>query len=316
MALLMNENSRIYVAGHHGLVGSAIWRELERQGFKNLIGRRRREVNLLDAAAVEKFFAETKPEFIFVAAAKVGGIHANSTQPAEFLFENLQIQNNLIHAAKLAGVKKLLFLGSSCIYPKLAPQPLKEEYLLTGELEPTNQWYAVAKIAGIKLCQAYRRQFGCDFISAMPTNMYGPNDNYDLQSSHVLPALIRKFHDAKIRSSATVTCWGTGAPLREFLYADDLASACVFLMQNYSEEQFINVGSGSEITVRELSELVKRIVGFSGEIVWDKTKPDGTPRKLMDSSRLFALGWKPKINLEAGIRLAYEDFLAKQNRGK
>ena len=312
----MNENSRIYVAGHHGLVGSAIWRELERQGFKNLIGRRRREVNLLDAAAVEKFFAETKPEFIFVAAAKVGGIHANSTQPAEFLFENLQIQNNLIHAAKLAGVKKLLFLGSSCIYPKLAPQPLKEEYLLTGELEPTNQWYAVAKIAGIKLCQAYRRQFGCDFISAMPTNMYGPNDNYDLQSSHVLPALIRKFHDAKIRSSATVTCWGTGAPLREFLYADDLASACVFLMQNYSEEQFINVGSGSEITVRELSELVKRIVGFSGEIVWDKTKPDGTPRKLMDSSRLFALGWKPKINLEAGIRLAYEDFLAKQNRGK
>jgi GDP-L-fucose synthase len=316
MALLMNENSRIYVAGHHGLVGSAIWRELERQGFKNLIGRRRREVNLLDAAAVEKFFAETKPEFIFVAAAKVGGIHANSTQPAEFLFENLQIQNNLIHAAKLAGVKKLLFLGSSCIYPKLAPQPLKEEYLLTGELEPTNQWYAVAKIAGIKLCQAYRRQFGCDFISAMPTNMYGPNDNYDLQSSHVLPALIRKFHDAKIRSSATVTCWGTGAPLREFLYADDLASACVFLMQNYSEEQFINVGSGSEITVRELSELVKRIVGFSGEIVWDKTKPDGTPRKLMDSSRLFALGWKPKINLEAGIRLAYVDFLAKQNRGK
>ena len=312
----MNENSRIYVAGHHGLVGSAIWRELERQGFKNLIGRRRREVNLLDAAAVEKFFAETKPEFIFVAAAKVGGIHANSTQPAEFLFENLQIQNNLIHAAKLAGVKKLLFLGSSCIYPKLAPQPLKEEYLLTGELEPTNQWYAVAKIAGIKLCQAYRRQFGCDFISAMPTNMYGPNDNYDLQSSHVLPALIRKFHDAKIRSSATVTCWGTGAPLREFLYADDLASACVFLMQNYSEEQFINVGSGSEITVRELSELVKRIVGFSGEIVWDKTKPDGTPRKLMDSSRLFALGWKPKINLEAGIRLAYVDFLAKQNRGK
>jgi len=310
----MKEDSRIYVAGHHGLVGSAIWRELQRQGFQNLIGRRRREVNLLDTAAVGKFFTETKPEFVFVAAAKVGGIHANNTQPAEFLFENLQIQNNLIHAAKLAGVRKLLFLGSSCIYPKLAPQPLKEEYLLTGELEPTNQWYAVAKIAGIKLCQSYRRQYDCDFISAMPANMYGPNDNYDLQTSHVLPALIRKFHDAKTSSAATVTCWGTGAPLREFLYADDLASACVFLMQNYSEEQFINVGSGSEITIRELSELVKRIIGFKGEIVWDESKPDGTPRKLMDSSRLFALGWKRKINLETGIRMAYEDFLSKQPR--
>ena len=310
----MKEDSRIYVAGHHGLVGSAIWRELQRQGFQNLIGRRRREVNLLDTAAVGKFFTETKPEFVFVAAAKVGGIHANNTQPAEFLFENLQIQNNLIHAAKLAGVRKLLFLGSSCIYPKLAPQPLKEEYLLTGELEPTNQWYAVAKIAGIKLCQSYRRQYDCDFISAMPANMYGPNDNYDLQTSHVLPALIRKFHDAKTSSAATVTCWGTGAPLREFLYADDLASACVFLMQNYSEEQFINVGSGSEITIRELSELVKRIIGFKGEIVWDESKPDGTPRKLMDSSRLFSLGWKPKVNLETGIRMAYEDFLSKQPR--
>ena len=314
--MLMNENSRIYVAGHRGLVGSAIWRELQRQGFKNLTGRTRSEVNLLDAPTVQKFFTEAKPEFIFVAAAKVGGIHANDTQPAEFLFENLQIQDNLIQAAKISGVRKLLFLGSSCIYPKLAPQPLKEEYLLTGPLEPTNQWYAVAKIAGIKLCQAYRKQYGCDFISAMPTNMYGPNDNYDLQTSHVLPALIRKFHDAKINSAANVTCWGTGAPLREFLYADDLASACVFLMQNYSEEQFINVGSGSEITIRELAELVKQIVGFSGEIVWDKSKPDGTPRKLMDSSRLFALGWKPKINLEAGIRLAYADFLGKQSRGK
>jgi len=314
--MLMNENSRIYVAGHHGLVGSAIWRELQRQGFKNLIGRTRSEVNLQDAVAVQKFYEETRPEFVFVAAAKVGGIHANSTEPAAFLFENLQIQNNLIHAAKLAGVKKLLFLGSSCIYPKLAPQPLKEEYLLTGPLEPTNEWYAVAKIAGIKLCQAYRRQYGCDFISAMPTNMYGPNDNYDLQTSHVLPALIRKFHDAKTSAAAAVTCWGTGTPLREFLYADDLASACVFLMQHYSEEQFINVGSGSEITIRELSELVKRVVGFSGEIVWDKSKPDGTPRKLMDSSRLFALGWKPQVDLAAGIRLAYQDFLGKQSRGK
>ena len=314
--MLMNKDSRIYVAGHRGLVGSAIWRELQRQGFKNLIGRTRQEVNLLDAAAVQKFFAEAKPEFIFMAAAKVGGIQANDTQPAEFLFENLQIQNNLIHAAKISGARKVLFLGSSCIYPKLAPQPLKEEYLLTGPLEPTNQWYAIAKIAGIKLCQAYRKQYGCDFISAMPTNMYGPNDNYDLQTSHVLPALIRKFHDAKTNSATTVTCWGTGAPFREFLYADDLASACVFLMQNYSEEQFINVGSGSEITIHDLSELVKRIVGFSGEIVWDKSKPDGTPRKLMDSSRLFALGWKPKVDLETGTRLAYEDFLGKQQREK
>ena len=314
--MLMNENSRIYVAGHHGLVGSAIWRELQRQGFKNLIGRRRRELDLLDAAAVRTFFTETKPEFIFFAAAKVGGIHANNSQPAAFLFENLQIKNNLIHAAHQAGVRKFLFLGSSCIYPKLAPQPLKEESLLAGPLEPTNQWYAIAKIAGIKMCEAYRRQYGCDFISAMPTNMYGPNDNYDLQASHVLPALIRKFHEAKINAAPTVTCWGTGAPFREFLYADDLASACVFLMQNYSEEQFINVGSGSEITIRDLSELVKRIVGFSGEIVWDKSKPDGTPRKLMDSSRLFALGWKPKVDLETGIRLAYADFLANQQRGK
>jgi GDP-L-fucose synthase len=314
--MLMNEHSRIYVAGHRGLVGSAIWRELQRQGFKNLLGRSRSEVNLLDAAAVQKFFTEAKPEFVFVAAAKVGGIHANATQPAAFLFENLQIQNNLIHAAKVAGVRKLLFLGSSCIYPKLAPQPLKEEYLLTGPLEPTNEWYAVAKIAGIKLCQAYRRQYDCDFISAMPTNMYGPNDNYDLQTSHVLPALIRKFHDAKTSSAATVTCWGTGTPLREFLYADDLASACVFLMQHYREEQFINVGSGSEITIRDLSELVKRVVGFTGAIVWDSTKPNGTPRKLMDSSRLFALGWKPKVDLETGIRLAYDDFLARQPRGK
>jgi GDP-L-fucose synthase len=314
--MLMNENSRIYVAGHRGLVGSAIWRELQRQGFKNLIGRTRQEVDLLDTVAVQKFFAEAKPEFIFYAAAKVGGIHANNSQPAAFLYENLQIQNNIIHTACQSGVRKLLFLGSSCIYPKLAPQPLKEEYLLTGPLEPTNEWYAVAKIAGIKMCQAYRRQHGCDFISAMPTNMYGPNDNYDLQTSHVLPALIRKFHDAKTASAATVTCWGTGTPLREFLYADDLAHACVFLMQNYDEEQFINVGSGSEITIRDLSELVKRIVGFTGEIVWDDSKPNGTPRKLMDSSRLFALGWKPRVNLETGIRLAYEDFLGRQIRGK
>src|SRR5271154_4392460 len=250
--MLMNENSRIYVAGHRGLVGSAIWRELQRQGFKNLIGRTRSEVDLLDAAAVQKFFAGIKPEFVFLAAAKVGGIHANDTQPAEFLFENLQIQNNLIHAAKINDVRKLLFLGSSCIYPKLAPQPIKEESLLTGPLEPTNQWYAVAKIAGIKMCQAYRRQYGCDFICAMPTNLYGPNDNYDLQGSHVLPAFIRKFHEGKIAGAKTVTCWGSGAPFREFLHADDLAAACLFLMRNYSDEQFINVGSGSDLTIKAL----------------------------------------------------------------
>jgi len=306
--------SKIYIAGHRGLVGSAIWRNLAEAGYKNLIGRTRAELNLLNAPAVQQFFAAERPEFVFLAAAKVGGIHANNTQPASFIFENLQVQNNLIEAARLTGVKKLLFLGSSCIYPKLAPQPLKEEYLLSGPLEPTNEWYAIAKIAGIKMCQAYRRQYGCDFISAMPTNMYGPNDNYDLQSSHVLPALIRKFHEAKVNRSTTVNCWGTGTPLREFLYADDLASACVFLMQHYSEEPFINVGSGSEISIRDLSELVKRIVGFSGEIIWDTSKPDGTPRKLMDSSRLFALGWKPKVDLATGIRLAYEDFLARPPR--
>jgi len=308
----MNLDSKIYVAGHRGLVGSAIWRELERQGFKNLIGRTRKEVDLLDAHAVRQFYAKERPEFVFVAAAKVGGILANDQQPAAFLYENLQIQNNLIHGAHEARVKKLLFLGSSCIYPKLAPQPLKEEYLLTGPLEPTNQWYAVAKIAGIKLCQAYRREHGCDFISAMPTNMYGPNDNYDLLTSHVLPALIHKFHEAKVAKAPSVSCWGSGAPLREFLYADDLGRACIFLMQNYSEEQFINVGYGSDISIKDLATLVKATVRFEGEIVWDSTKPDGTPRKLMDSSRLFALGWKPQVNLATGVRLAYEDFLTGQ----
>ena len=302
-------DARIYVAGNRGLVGSAIWRELQRRGFTRLIGRTHAELDLLDAAAVRKFYAQEKPEYVLDAAAKVGGIQANDQHPADFLFQNLQIQNNLIHGAYQAGVRKLLFLGSSCIYPRLAPQPLKEEYLLTGPLEPTNQWYAVAKIAGIRMCQAYRRQYGCDFICAMPTNMYGPNDNYDLQHSHVLPALIRKFHEAKMAHAPTVTCWGTGSPLREFLYADDLARACVFLLKNYSEEQFINVGSGSDLTVRDLTENVKRIVGFEGDIVWDTSKPDGAPRKLMDSSRLFALGWRPQVDMETGIRLAYEDFL-------
>lgn len=303
------KNARIYVAGHAGLAGSAVWRELQRRAHSHLIGRTHRELDLLDTDAVRKFYAGEKPEYVFVAAAKVGGILANESLPAQFLFENLQIQNNLINGAHRAGVKKLLFLGSSCIYPKLASQPLKEEYLLTGPLEPTNQWYAVAKIAGIKLCQAYRRQYGCEFISAMPTNLYGPNDNYDPTGSHVLPALIRRFHEAKLAGAPNVTCWGTGSPLREFLYSDDLGKACVFLMEHYNEEQFINMGSGVELSIRQLTELVQRVVGYEGEILWDSSKPDGTPRKLMDSSRLFALGWKPTVDLETGIKLAYEDFL-------
>ena len=305
----MHPSARIYVAGHCGLVGSAIWRELERRGFKHLIGRTHAELDLLDATAVQDFYAQAKPEYIFLAAARVGGILANNTQPAEFLYQNLQIQNNVIHHAAKAGVRKLLFLGSSCIYPKLAPQPLKEEYLLTGPLEPTNQWYAVAKIVGLKMCQAYRRQHGCDFISAMPTNAYGLNDNYDLQSSHVLPALIRKFHEAKAAGARAVTGWGTGKPRREFLHADDQARACLFLMENYRDEQFINVGCGSDVSIGELAEMVKRVIGFKGEIAWDETKPDGTPRKLLDSSRLFALGWRPEVDLETGIRSAYQDFL-------
>jgi GDP-L-fucose synthase len=304
-------DARIYVAGHRGLVGSAIWRELHRRGFTHLIGRAHAELDLLDAAVVQRFYALERPEFVVVAAAKVGGILANDRYPADFLFQNLQIQNNLIHGACRAGVRKLLFLGSSCIYPRSAPQPLKEEYLLTGPLEPTNEWYAIAKIAGIKLCQACRRQYNSDFISVMPTNLYGPNDNYDLQHSHVLPALIRKFHEAKAAGAPNVTCWGTGSPLREFLYVDDLARACVFLLENYSEDQFINIGSGREVSVRELTETVKRMIGFAGEIAWDTTKPDGMRRKWLDSSRLFALGWRPEIDLETGIRLAYEDFLKK-----
>jgi GDP-L-fucose synthase len=304
----MKSSEKIYVPGHRGLVGSAICRELQRQGYKNLLLKTRQELDLLDAQAVSQFYTTAKPDFVFVAAAKVGGIWANNECPADFLFENLQIQNSLIQGAFKAGVKKLLFLGSSCIYPKMAPQPLKEEYLLSGPLEPTNEWYAIAKITGLKLCQALRRQHGCDFITAMPTNLYGLNDHYDLQASHVLPALIRKFHEAKVAKAPSVTCWGTGSPMREFLFADDLARACIFLMQNYSEEQFINVGFGSDVSIRELAELVKRVVGFEGEIVWDTSKPDGTPRKLLDSSRLFALEWKPQVELETGLRLAYEDF--------
>ena len=307
----MNQTSRIYIAGHRGLAGSAIWRELERTGYKNLTGRTHAELDLLDPIAVRAFYEKERPEYVFDAAAKVGGILANDRHPAQFLYENLQIQNHLIHGAREAGVKKFLFLGSSCIYPKLAPQPMKEDYLLTGPLEPTNEWYAVAKIAGIKMCEAYRRQYGSDFISAMPTNLYGINDNYHPQHSHVLPGLIRRFHEARLAKAPTVTCWGTGAPMREFLYADDLARACVFLMQNYSQEQFINIGYGSEVSIRDASEAVKRAVGYQGEIVWDTSKPDGAPRKLMDSSRILALGWKPQVDLETGLRLAYQDFLTK-----
>ncbi len=307
----LDQEARIYVAGHRGLAGGAVWRELQRRGFTRLLGRSRSELDLLDAEAVQRFYATEKPEYVVMAAAKVGGILANHTQPAEFIYENLQVQSHLIHGAWRAGVKKLLFLGSSCIYPKLAPQPLKEEYLLSSALEPTNEWYAVAKIAGIKLCQAYRRQYGCDFISVMPTNLYGPGDHYDLQTSHVLPALIRKFHDAKAARAPAVTCWGTGAPYREFLYVEDLARACVFLLEHYSDERIINVGFGRDVTIRELAGLVKQIVGFPGEIAWDASRPDGTPRKLLDSSRMFALGWKPEVDLEAGVRLAYQDFLTR-----
>jgi len=302
------KDARIFIAGHRGLVGSALWREFTRLGHTRLIGRTRAELDLLDTLAVRKFYAEEKPDYVIIAAAKVGGIHANNTQPVAFLYENLQIQNNLIHGAWQAGVRRLLFLGSSCIYPRHAPQPMKEEHLLTGPLEPTNEWYAVAKIAGIKLCQAFRRQYGCDFISAMPTNLYGPNDNYDLQNSHVLPALIRKFHEARIAGAPSVTCWGSGAPLRDFLYADDLARACVFLLQHYHEEQFINIGYGASVTIRQLAETTRRLIGYAGEIIWDTTKPDGTPKKEMDSARLFALGWRPTTDLETGIRLAYEDY--------
>jgi len=297
--------AKIYVAGHRGLVGSAIVRRLEREGFENLVLRTSAEVDLRNQAAVDAFFAEEKPEYVFLAAAKVGGIHANNTYPADFIRDNLQIQTHVIDAAYRNGVKKLAFLGSSCIYPKMAPQPLKEEYLLTGPLEATNEWYAIAKIAGIKMCQAYRRQYGFNAISLMPTNLYGPNDNFDLETSHVLPAMIRKFHEAKEQGHAEVTLWGTGGPRREFLHVDDLADACLFLMRHYDDEEIINVGAGEDVTIRELAELVQKTVGFEGDIVWDDTKPDGTPRKLMDVSRLHALGWQAQTPLVKGITDVY-----------
>jgi len=307
----MEKESKIYVAGHRGMVGSAIVRRLEKEGYANLVLRTRRELDLLDQRAVREFFEKEQPEYVFDAAAKVGGILANNTYRAQFIYENLQIQNNIIHSAYLSGAKKLLFLGSSCIYPKFAPQPMKEEYLLTGELEPTNEPYAIAKIAGIKMCQAYNDQYGTDYISVMPTNLYGPNDNFDLQTSHVLPALIRKFHEAKVNNQPAVEIWGTGSPKREFLHVDDLADACVFLMQTYSGNDFVNIGVGEDISIKDLALLIKDIVGYTGALTFDTSKPDGTPRKLLDVSRLHALGWQAKIDLREGIEQTYRWFLEK-----
>ncbi len=307
----MEKNAKIYVAGHRGMVGSAITRQLIENGYQNLILKTSSELDLRNQQAVNDFFESEKPEYVFLAAAKVGGIMANNVYRADFLYENLQIQNNVIHAAYSNGVKKLMFLGSSCIYPKLAPQPLKEDYLLTGLLEQTNEPYAIAKITGIKMCESYRRQYGCNFISVMPTNLYGPNDNYDLNNSHVLPAMIRKFHTAKVENKPFVELWGSGSPLREFLHADDLAEACVFLMNSYDEEQFVNIGVGEDVSIKQLAELIQKIVGYEGELKWNSDKPDGTPRKLMDVSKLHALGWKHRYDLEEGITITYQDFLSK-----
>lgn len=309
----MNPTSKIYIAGHNGMVGSAILKNLKNKGFANFVLRTSSELDLRDTIKVKEFFEQEKPEYVFLAAAKVGGIVANNTYRAEFLYENLMIQNNVIHQAHLNGVKKLMFLGSSCIYPKMAPQPLKEDYLLTGELEATNEPYAIAKIAGIKMCDAYRSQYGSNFISVMPTNLYGENDNYDLNNSHVLPAMLRKFHEAKIAGNAEVTLWGTGAPMREFLNSTDMADACVFLMENYNEPGLINIGTGKDLTIKALAELIKEITKFEGKIIWDTSKPDGTPRKLMDVSKLSNLGWKYKIELEDGIKRVYEQKFTNQN---
>lgn len=304
----MNKDARIYVAGHRGLVGSAIMRKLKKEGYNNLVYRKSSELDLRRQKKVEEFFAEEKPEYVFLAAAKVGGIQANDVYSGEFIYDNLMIQNNVIHSSYKNGVKKLLFLGSSCIYPKFADQPMKEEYLLSGKLEPTNEAYAVAKIAGIKMCEHYNKQYGTNYISVMPTNLYGPNDNFDLETSHVLPALIRKFHEAKVNKKYEVVIWGTGKPRREFLHVDDLADALLYLMNNYNGNQFINVGVGEDISIQQLAEMIADIVGFEGEIVNDTSKPDGTPRKLLDVSRLDSLGWKATIDLEEGIKGTYHWF--------
>lgn len=309
----MEKTSKIFVAGHRGLVGSAIVRALEAAGYTNIIRKNRAELDLLDQKAVADFFATEKPEYVFDAAAKVGGILANKEHPAEFIYQNLVIQNNIIHNAYWNGVKKLVFLGSSCIYPKLATQPIKEEYLLTGSLEPTNDAYAIAKIAGIMMCQSYNKQYGTNFISLMPTNLYGPKDNFDLTSSHVLPAMIRKFHEAKVNNSPSVPLWGTGSPMREFLHVDDLADAAVYLMNNYDGSEIVNVGTGEDVTIKELAELIRDTVGYTGELDWDTTKPDGTPRKLLDVSRLHSLGWKHKIPLPEGVKDTYNWYLANKD---
>ena len=307
----MEKGSKIYIAGHNGMVGSAIWRKLESEGFTNLIGRTSKQLDLKNQQEVEDFFAAEKPEYVFLAAAKVGGIVANNTFRADFLYDNLMIQSNVIHQSYIHKIKKLLFLGSSCIYPKLAPQPLKEEYLLTGLLEQTNEPYAIAKIAGIKMCDAYRSQYGCNFISAMPTNLYGPNDNYDLQNSHVLPALIRKFQEAKVQKKKKVQIWGTGDPKREFLHVDDLAQACLFLMQEYNEAGLVNIGVGEDISIKDLALQIKQLIGYEGELQFDTTKPDGTPRKLMDVSKLTSLGWKARIGLVEGLERTIQEFREK-----
>jgi GDP-L-fucose synthase len=309
---MMNFTDKIYIAGHKGLVGSAIVRMLEKRGFTNLVYKTSKELDLRNQAAVENFFSTEKPNFVFLAAAKVGGIHANNTYRADFLYDNLLIVSNIVHAAYKNNVTKLQFLGSSCIYPKMALQPIKEEYLLTGALEYTNEPYAIAKIAGIKLCEAYRDQYGANYISVMPTNLYGINDNYHPENSHVLPALIRRFHEAKLAGAKEVAIWGSGTPRREFLYADDLAEACLFLMESYNEKQIVNIGCGQDISIKELAELVKEVTGFEGTLILDTTKPDGTPRKLLDVSKLHALGWQHKTTLHEGLKIAYQDFLTKQ----
>jgi GDP-L-fucose synthase len=309
-------HTKIYIAGHKGMVGSAIWRKLEQSGYTNLIGQSSKELDLRDQQAVREFYASQKPEVVIDAAARVGGILANNNFPYQFLMENMQIQNNLIDSAYKAGIQKFIFLGSSCIYPKLAPQPLKEEYLLTASLEPTNEWYAIAKIAGVKTCEALRKQFGLDYVSLMPTNLYGSFDNFDLQTSHVLPAMIRKFHDAKLNGNSAVQLWGSGTPMREFLYVDDLAAAVVFALENILPEYLYNVGTGTDVSIKELAQTIQKVVGHEGSITWDATKPDGTPRKLLDVSKLNGLGWKAQVELEEGIKQTYDWFLQNQENIK
>jgi len=312
----MNKSSRIFVAGHNGLAGSAIFKLLKKEGYENILIQDKTSLNLKEKDSVGKWFKENKPEYVFLAAAKVGGIHANNTYPAEFIYDNLQIQNNVIHSSFENDVKKLLFMGSICIYPKFAPEPVNEKSLLCGELEPTNEWYAVAKIAGIKMCQAYRKQYGCNFISAMPCNLYGINDNFHPMNSHVLPALIKRFHEAKLNNLPSVTCWGSGSPRREFLNSNDLANALLFLMKAYNDSEIINIGYGEDITIKELTEMIKSTSGYNGEILWDNSKPDGTPKRLLDVKKLFDLGWRPQTTLENGLKETYDWFTEEYGKNK